>query len=166
MEPGSLKFLWIYRKVFTWTSWWKFKCVISDMCPFPLIHLIELGLHIPLLYISEILAFGSWICVMWDWGMRGKIVVQKRKLWTWKVKVEVSTWKHVDADLVRNWILLGRMGLHSQNFLLTNLARITKYSAVENGPGDGHIKLGTDFKGELHMFVHSFHKVRINSTLL
>lgn len=57
------------------------------------------------------------------------------------------------------------MDLHSQNFLITNLARITKYSAVENGPGDGYIKLGTDFRGELHMFVHSFHKVRINSIL-
>lgn len=43
------------------------------------------------------------------------------------------------------------MGLHSQNFLLTNLARITKYSAIENGPGDGHIKLGTDVRGELHV---------------
>lgn len=50
------------------------------------------------------------------------------------------------------------MDLHSQNFLITNLARITKYSAVENGPGDGYIKLGTDFRGELHILSTHFIK--------
>lgn len=59
-------------------------------------------------------------------------------------------------------MLLGRMGLHSQNFLIKNLAHLASIHPLkigqlkkkkkkkvrkENWPDDGYTELGTDFRG-------------------